>query len=69
MRTSCRRRADQVHLDRGCSCGVPERAMREALEVECATKLVIDPPQQVAVERRGHLQRIVVREQKGPFDA
>ena len=29
---------------------VPERSMREAIEVECAAELVVDSSQQVAVE-------------------
>ena len=52
-------RAHQVHLD-SAVFRVPQRPMREGVQVERATQLVVDPPEQVAVERGGHLQGIVV---------
>ena len=57
---------DQMHLDARFQ-GVPHSAMREPIDVEVAIELAVDPHQQVAVERRGHLQRIVVGEQQRAF--
>ena len=38
--------------------------MDEPVQLERAPELVVDPPQHVAVERGGHLQGIVIREQQ-----
>ena len=42
-------------------------AMDESVEVEVAAELVVDPAKQIAVERRGDLQRIVVGEEQIAF--
>ena len=51
--------ADQVHLDAGLF-GVPDGAVRNAVEIEVAAELAIDAHQQIAIERRGDAERIVV---------
>ena len=41
--------------------------MDEAIELEVAFQLAIDPRQQVAVERRGDAERVVIGEQQLPL--
>ena len=55
--------ADQVHLDAGFG-RVPDRAVIEGGDVEGPAQLAIDSDQQVAVERRRHAERIVVRHEQ-----
>ena len=52
-----------MHFDaRGV--GVPHRAMREMLESEIGRQLAVCPHQQVAIERGGDAERIVVRKKQ-----
>ena len=55
--------ADEVHLDPRLR-RVPDRAVREPVEVDIAPQLAIDAQQEVAVERRRHAERIVVGRQQ-----
>ena len=52
-----------MHLDPRCR-RVPDGAVRELVHVEVAVQLAIDPHEQVAIERRGHAERIVVGQQQ-----
>ena len=52
-----------MHLDAGF-LSVPDRAMREAVHVEIAAQFPVHPHEQVAIERGGHAQRVVVGQQQ-----
>ena len=41
--------------------------MPESIEIEIAAQLVVDPAKQIAVERRGDPQRIIVGEEQFAF--
>src|SRR3970040_2093425 len=55
-----------MHLDARLS-GVPHGAVSEPLHREIRGELAVDPDEQIAVERRGHAQRIVVGQQQLAF--
>ena len=63
MLTRLRREALEVHFD-PLHRRVPDRTMREGIEIERAAQLAIDADEQVAVERRRHAERIVVGQQQ-----
>ena len=50
-----------MHFDAGVF-GRPDRAVCEPIEVEVPAELAVDAHEQIAVERRRHAKRIVVRE-------
>ena len=56
-----RGQALEVHLDPLC-VAVPDRAMREGVEIERPAELAVDADEQVPVERGGDAERIVVGE-------
>ena len=63
MRTRCAARLTRCISTRD-SRRIPDGAVGERVEVEVAAELAVDPDQQVAVERGGHAERIVVGEQQ-----
>ena len=52
-----------MHLDAGLRL-VPDSLVRVCGDVEVAAELAVDPQQQVAVERGGHPERVIVGEEQ-----
>ena len=55
-----------MHLDAGLGL-VPDRLVGECGDVEVAAELAVDPQQQVAVERGGHPERVIIGKEQLAF--